>query len=136
MAYTTPEKVRNIVRHLPPNRISDEEIKHYIARAEAYIDGALSEVYALPFKTVPKLIQVVATDLAVFFLMESLYSSNSPNLDEYQEKRYERAMETLSDIANSRISLPGAIKLMDRREKYGSTTAGMDPIFTYEEPEW
>lgn len=111
MAYTTPSKVQEVMRKLP-QRVTDQDIQFHIDKAEAYINGLLGEVFYTPFDPVPKLIEVIATDLSVFFLAESLYSSNLPNLDEYQKTRYERSIKMLSEIAGGDLVL-----VLDTRDR-------------------
>lgn len=128
--YTSPEKIRQKMRKLPQS-ITNEEIQEQIDKAAALIDGKLGEVYKVPFFPVPKLIESITADLTVFFLAEDLYTSNQPNMDQYQEKRYERAMELLNKIFLGEVSI--GIPLPN--SGFASTNED-DPIFTLEEPYW
>lgn len=132
MAYTSPSDIRYVMRKLPSS-ITDGDIEHFISKADALIDGKLGEVYKTPFSPVPKIIKDISTDLAIFFMAESLYSSNVPNLDEYQKTRYERAMELLNQILEGNISLG---KEHPRLMEAGYATTNDQQIFTYEDPEW
>jgi phage gp36-like protein len=137
MAYTSPEKVREIMRKLPPS-ITEQDIQYHINKAEAYVNGLLGGVFDIPFLPVPQLIEDITTDLAIFFLAESLYSSNMPNLDEYQEKRYERAMKMINDIIMGDLILiiDGEIIHPKDSDASGYATTNDQQIFTYEDPEW
>lgn len=132
MAYTSPSNVKEIVRKLPSS-ITDEDINYHIEKADALIDGKLGGVYQTPFNPVPRLIQGISTDLAIFFLAESLFSSNMPNLDEYQQTRYDRAMELLNQILEGDITLG---KDHPRNAEAGFATTNDQQVFNYEEPEW
>lgn len=132
MAYTSPSNVKEIMRKLPSS-ITDEDINYHIEKADALIDGKLGGVYQTPFNPVPILIQGISTDLAIFFLAESLFSSNMPNLDEYQQTRYDRAMELLNQILEGDITLG---KDHPRNAEAGFATTNDQQIFNYEEPKW
>lgn len=137
MAYATPADIRDYMKQLP-QRVTDADLQVFVDQAEAYIDGALGSVYVVPFvDPAPKMIKAIAKDLAIFFTYEALYSSNAPNLDEYQKMRYERAMSLLGKLTDGKISLPG-IPPIDAGTSSGlaSTTDDMENIFSYEDPEW
>jgi phage gp36-like protein len=138
MAYTTPSKVKDIMRKLPSS-ITDEDIQLNIEKAEAYVNGFLGGVFVTPFNPIPRLIESVTTDLTVFFLAESLYSSNQPNLDEYYKVRYERAIQMLNDIASGDLLLttPEGILVRPRGDGTGGyATTNNQQLFSYEDPEW
>jgi phage gp36-like protein len=132
MAYTSPSNVKEIMRKLPSS-ITDEDITYHIEKADALIDGKLGGVYQTPFSPVPRLIQDISTDLAIFFMAESLFSSNQPNLDEYQQTRYDRAMELLNSILDGDIGLGSD---HPRKADAGFATTNDQQIFNYEDPEW
>lgn len=132
MAYTSPSNIREIMRKLPSS-IVDKDLEYHIEKADALIDGKLGGVYNTPFVPVPRLIQDISTDLAIFFMTESLYSSNMPNLDEYQNTRYERAMELLNDILEGDITLGREHR---RISDAGFATTNDQQVFNYEDPEW
>lgn len=138
--YTTADRVRDEMAQLPA-RVTDEYIEKFIIKAESYVNAMLSVRYKVPIILpiiIPELLRAITLDLAVFFLYEALYSSNAPNLDEYQEKRYDRAMELLEKIVAREIDLPGlgVVDVDELRARYDSTTLGMQNIFSYEDPEW
>lgn len=135
MAYTSPAEIRAIERRLP-QAMTDADLEVYIERAEAYIDAKLGEVYRTPFLAVPKLIRHIATDLAIYFMYESLYSSQKPNLDETIGQRLERINSMLDDIMVGNLSLlPEASPFSGKGVRYG-TSSDVPPIFDYEQPEW
>lgn len=136
MAYSTVQDVRMIMTNLP-SRLEDTKIEAHIEKADAIIDAILGEVYVVPFENVPVLIQKISTDLAIFFLAESLYSSNSPNLDEYQETRYHRSIKMLGEIVDGTYALGVDVpKRSSSSGKFGSTTDGTENLFSYDKPKW
>lgn len=132
MAYTSPSEIKKIMRKLPTS-VTDEDLFYHIEKADALIDGKLGGVYVTPFNPVPKLIENISTDLAIFFMAESLFSSNQPNLDEYQKTRYDRAIELLNQILEGDISLGVGYP---RKAEAGFATTNDQQIFNYEDPEW
>jgi phage gp36-like protein len=126
MAYTSVTNIKSAMRKLPSS-VTNEEIAYHIQQAEALIDSKLGEVMTVPLSVTPPLVEKIATDLSVFFLAENLYSSNAPNMDEYQQKRYDRAMGWLNEMVARETEKSGA--------DYGSTNDS-DPIFTLDDPAW
>jgi phage gp36-like protein len=130
MVYASPDKVRKVMRNLPP-RVTDEDIVFHIDKAEGYIDALLGEVYNTPFFPVPRIIESIAIDLAVFFLAEDLFSSQKPNLDEYHQKRYDRAMKLLEKLAGGDLTIS-----QPQKQQSGFASTNTQQIFNYEDPEW
>lgn len=133
MAYTSPSNVREIMRKLPTS-VTDQDIEYHISKADAIINSKLGGVFAIPFNPTPVLIQHIATDLSVFFLAESLYSSNMPNLDEYQKTRYDRSIEMLDQIGAGDLYI--GVNPISGQETGFASTNDDDPIFTLDKPRW
>lgn len=131
MAYALPSDVRQVMRKLPTS-VTDEDILFHAEKATAYINGLLGGVFVVPFLLVPPLIKHVTIDLTVFFLAEDLYSSQKPNMDEYQQKRYDRVMKMLGEIIDGSLDI-GVVPL--RTSGFDSTNTAL-PIFTMEDPFW
>lgn len=129
--YSNPQRVRIIMRNLPADKVTDEDIEFFIHRADTIIDAHLEGIYPTPLNPIPSIIMVISTDLAVFFLAESLYSSQRPNLDEHYITRYERSMNMLLDILKGDISI-GVDPLPGVSVGYASTNT--QQVFNYEEP--
>jgi phage gp36-like protein len=123
--YSSVQNVRKIMRKLPSS-VTDEDILYHMERADAVINARLAGSFKVPFIDPPVLIEKVSTDLTIYFLAETLYSSQQPNLDEYQERRYVRSMEWLDDFIATDIDSRGS--------DYATTND--QQIFTYEEPYW
>lgn len=137
--YTTVDAVRSNMAQLP-ERVTNAYITSFIQRADTLINSYLAGIYSIPFITpmIPKLVSIISLDLTVFFLYEALYSSNAPNLDEYQMSRYERSIRLLERIQKGEIGLEDAPPIDQEHNGagYDSTTSGMTNIFSYEDPEW
>lgn len=120
-----------------PTSVTDAELNYFILKADALINGMLGEVYETPFLIVPQLIQDISTDLAIYFLAESLYSSQKPNLDEVYTKMYERAMGYLEKIiaGDLTLELPSGTPI-EQKSQAGFATTNDQQIFNYEDPEW
>lgn len=125
--YSSVQNVRRIMKNLPKST-TDEDILYHMNQADSLINAKLSGVLPVPFIQPPPLMEKVSTDLTIFFLMESFYSSDKPNLDEYQEKRYNRAMQWLDEIIAGESDRIGA-------DSGFASTNESDPVFTVELPE-
>jgi len=137
MAYTTPEKLQNIMRKLPTS-ITDLDIQTHINKAEAYVNGFLGGVFQVPFEPVPKLIETITTDISIFYMAESLFSSNMPNLDKYQIARYERSKEMLEEITKGDLVLLIGSEIVRPKasNSSGFATTNDQQVFNYEDPRW
>ncbi|PEZ47028.1 hypothetical protein CN367_11715 [Priestia megaterium] len=134
--YTSPATIRIVMRKLPPS-ITDQEINYFILKADALINGMLGEMFEIPFLIIPQLIQDISTDLAIYFLAESVYSSQKPNLDEVYTKMYDRAMGYLQKIIDGDITLklPSGVPV-EQKSTAGFASTNDQQIFNYEDPEW
>ncbi|QFR56486.1 head-to-tail adaptor [Bacillus phage 056SW001B] len=136
MAYITPSDVKKSMRNLPPT-VTDEDINFHIDKAIAFLEGLLGGVFVMPLpENPPSIIKFVTIDLAVFFLAEDLYTSQMPNMDEYAQKRYDRALSVINQILDGTlsVSLP---RLPDEQNASGFASTNEDePVFTLEEPYW
>lgn len=70
-----------------------------IESADAEIDGYCATKYAVPFATVPRLITGLSVELAIYYL----YARRT--IPEDIQKRYERAISRLKDIAKGLATL-------------------------------
>jgi phage gp36-like protein len=88
-------------RFVPPAEVIDESVTaEAIQHAGDLIDGYVRAIYALPFQTVPALLNGLACDIAYFRLFQE-------PTDEAR-KRYDDALRTLRDISAGKIKLPVA----------------------------
>lgn len=131
--YVTPQDIRDYMKQ-SPGRVTDEDLDVHIETAVAYIHGRLGSFYVTPFPMpTPDIIVTIARDLAIFFTFEALYSSNAPNMDEYQKVRYDRAMDLLDRIVSGEMTLPGRQPLPEGKSRQASTTDGVQNIFNYDD---
>lgn len=138
MAYTDIEAVKRILGRKLPSGYPVDDIQANIDRAEAHVNASLYGAFEVPFSPVPNLIKSITTDLAVFYQAETLFSSNLPNLDEYQKTRYDRAVTMLHDLVTGSLVLIVGDEIVrpiqDGAGGFKSTST--QQIFNYEDPEW
>lgn len=133
MAYTDVAEVKRSLRKLPSS-VTDNEINVFIAKGDAIIDSVLGIVFMIPLAIPPQIVKNISTDLAVFYLAESFYTSQQPNLDEVYTKRYERAMKQLNDIATGDLFVEMPKRPPEEQFGYASTN-DREPDFDLE-TEW
>lgn len=116
MPYTTKQQVRlALARDLTEVQgtaasLEDPQIDDAIAEAASRIDGRLGSLYLVPFADpAPDLVQTIARDLAAF-----LADLTFREVRDYQSQlnpvyiRYQEALTLLKEIAEGKVSLPGA----------------------------
>lgn len=137
MAYTTASEIRKVMRKLPTS-ITDQELEDYAVKATVYINGTLGKSFFVPFEEpLPQLLKYLATDLAVYFLTEDLYTSQQPNLDEFNVKRWERIEKTFEMILSGEYDIGVPMKPDTSTNQAGFATTNETPnIFTLEDPFW
>lgn len=81
--------------------INDDRVTAAIARADAIIDSYCGQVMAVPFTTVPAIINQHSVTITIYFLF-----SRRGAVPEIRRKNYEDAIAHLKDISNSKASLP------------------------------
>lgn len=138
MAYILPSDIRKSMKKLPQS-ITDEELEDVISKATAYVNGMLGRVYVVPFEetTLPPLIKFLTLDLAIFFMYENLYSSQQPNLDEYQEKRWDRIVKMIEDILSGELGIDAPMLPPSEQTSAGfATTNDTIGIFSLDDPFW
>jgi phage gp36-like protein len=101
-------------------------IDEAIETADAEIDGYCAVKYSVPLSPVPPVVNKLSVDLAIYYL----YSRRS--MPEKVEKRYERAIARLKDIARGLLSLgvdpePAASVAADSAQANKATS---DRVFT------
>jgi phage gp36-like protein len=116
VSYTTKDKVRlALARDLGEVQgtaasLEDPQIDDAIAEAQSRVDGRLGALYLVPFTDpAPALVQTITRDLAAF-LADLTYREvrdYSSNLNPVYI-RYQEALGLLKEIAEGKVSLPGA----------------------------
>lgn len=139
MAYVIPSDIRRAMRKLPAS-ILDDELEIYIQKAEAYLNGILGAYFTTPFESeplTPPLIKALTTDLTIFFLAEDLYTSQQPNMDEYQSKRWDRVVNMIEMIKTGELDIGVEPKPNTDTAQAGFASTNIDlPIFSIEDPFW
>jgi len=80
--------------------VDDDVVTRAIADADSEIDSYCGKQYAVPFSTVPPRVRKLSVDIAIY----NLYSRRK-GAPESREKRYDRAISFLKDVAKGLASL-------------------------------
>lgn len=127
MAYTTAQKVRNLLVGVGTEIMSDEQINEFIKDAESIVNSFLSSKYSVPFIEVPDIIETITKNYAAYFVMRTLYSQEGKNENEWVESFKSLADELLNKIINDEISL------RVNKDTIMSNTSNYSPIFDLDE---
>ena len=113
--------------------IVDEVLNQAMANAESEADSYLGSAYALPLPTVPDVLKSMAGDIARYRLYDN-------RATEEVQKRYDRAVSWLRDVARGIVSL--GIKVTDPQPDSSVAVAGSrqqvftDALFNQMGPKW
>lgn len=126
MAYSYPDHVRLIWHKVMTTDLDTAEIAAFIDQADAMIDAALTNRYAVPFTQqpgTPRLIQWISATLALLEVVD-----RSPSTPEWVLRKIERAEKQLEMLASGSLTLPG---VTERTDIGGiqSTTEDYVPVF-------
>lgn len=116
MAYAFPyvevEEVRAVLvgrrdedRSENSNVLDEDQIEYAIISADAQIDGALRKRYQLPFSPVPRLVEVLARDIAAYNCTLIFNGQTPMESDHPMVLRYDRARKMLEDLRTGRTEL-------------------------------
>jgi len=87
------------------SNITSAHLATYLGKAQAEINTKLSRLYSIPFTVEVPILQTLATDMAVYFVLaQRIFTQEKQNKSEWPEK-YKRAIEILDDIADGKIML-------------------------------
>jgi len=146
MAYSTRDDIKQLLpeetviqltddENLKPSAIDADNTEHAaiiarvdeaIERADAEIDGYCAVKYSVPLSPVPAVVNKLSVELAIYYL----YSRRS--VPEKIEKRYDKAVVRLKDIARGLLTLgvdpePAASVTADSAQANKTTS---DRVFT------
>ncbi len=112
MAYSTNTTILSLYPGLPQTTTVGQAysqtisiINSHITRADNIINGKLSIRYAVPFTTVPPLIQTISEDITSYFVYRSFFTQDNQNKSDYLVELLEHAKETLDEIRDGKIDL-------------------------------
>lgn len=114
--YISEEDVRGLCNKIGTNQISSDEVKMFIAKAEARIDAILATRYILPLPSPPPpLVASIASDFAASFIIDKYYADlarskeQTPLADVY----FKRAESDLKNIVAKGLidRYPGVITI-------------------------
>lgn len=105
MAYCTPDDVRTLIPLIDSQTMADADVQKFITKAEAYVDGALRDTYAVPFNPVPELIKDVTAEYCAYLILRTVYFQNTPNMTDVTKELKNNAENTLKALANGDLNL-------------------------------
>lgn len=136
MAYCTKDDIQAILSDDTLAQLTDDQdlgaiddakVDEAIANADSMIDGYAASRYQIPFDPVPRLIHVIALDIAIY----NLYSRRE-NVPEIREKRYKAAVKLLDRLVDGKLTIgevdrpvvesSGVIKASSRTKIFDETT--------------
>lgn len=145
MSYTTDDKVRYYLNAsgqagIGTDVIGTLAVSYAIQNAENIINFKLSKRYDVPFASVPPMIETIATKVAAWESMRSLYSGEIPSSIAELKEEYIRNMDFLEAIRVDDLDLPlgtsaGGGIVMDKGSttKFWSSTQGYVPTMNVDD---
>jgi len=132
MAYCTVDDIKNALSERRLIELSNDQdsssvnttvVEAAIKKADGVIDAYCRKRYSIPLADPPNVINALSVELSIYFL----YSRKSEAPDDIQ-KRYEKAIEMLEQIAEGKLKLglPSANSKIQMIEEY------TDRVFTME----
>lgn len=100
----------------------------FIPQASALVDGYLARRYSVPLETKLPLVTQVTCDLVVFNMLVELI----PQVPDYMQRRYDRALKTLTAMGSGTIVVQSATVLAGSTGDsfVFNTTSGYHSIFS------
>ena len=136
--YTTATKVRQLYPALNDlSSLTDTQVEFFIDQAEAEVNGRLATRYALPFSTVPPLVETISTEYALLKLMDRFFSAEAPTKNDWKEVRRKELKELLAALADGSMVLvttAGAIIASATGAGIESDTSTHTPTFNHLDP--
>ncbi len=146
MAYTTVTKVRMIINYndridsgsIPDSSATEYSLTQAITDADDYINGKLAMLYTVPFASTPPVIDMISKNMAIYFLLLMIYTSERPaesdwvttyktNADDLLQMILDRKL-TLTDASNNVIAIKATQGIVSTTEKFAPTMALDDPV--------
>ena len=124
MAYTTDTKIKVLLTGVATVNAQ------FITMAENIINGKIASKYSVPFTVVPPLIETLATDIAAYFCMRTLFTDDSQNKSEWTAT-FKESMKILDEIADGRLPVIDSTGTEVARniEPMYSNTKDYTPVF-------
>lgn len=141
MAYTNDNLVRYYIDAsgsvgFGTNVVGTNVVGSHITWADSVIDLKLSKRYNVPFATTPPAIESIATQVAAWKTLRSVFPNEIPSSYETLEEDYKKAMKLLEELKEGEVDLPsygtvaGAVEgEKGSSSKIWSNTKGYTPIF-------
>ena len=127
MPYAAPQDVLDAWPKTFTAGFTNDELRVFLVRADAIIDGYLARIYTVPFATdpasTPELIQLLSVDLCMLDVIHRM-----PNTPEWVRDRITRAYDILKMLRDGDMVVPGATETSDSGI-VRSTTSQYTPTF-------
>jgi len=85
VTYCTHTEVRAILTGVTATVMDQAAVEAHITRAENIINGKIGAKYTVPFTagSIPPLINTICTDIACYYVMRTLFTEDSENVNEW-----------------------------------------------------
>lgn len=100
-----------------------------ISSADALINSYCRPQHTVPFSSTPDLIKRLSVNLSVYNLYGRRRESDNQGVDEI-DKRYEKALVTLRDIAKGIIQIDDPTSFQNTAGNYTSNKTSSDKVYT------
>jgi phage gp36-like protein len=98
----------------------------FINDAQSLVDAYLANKYTVPLSPVPGYITMVTADIAIF----NILLENLPNVPDFYQPRYDRAMGVLASVLSGTIVVNSASTITTGDQEAWSTTNGYHAVFS------
>ena len=86
-------------------QLSSAAMFHHAGQAEAYVNAKVSRMYSIPITGLVPLLEVVATDFAIFSILSTLFTLKSKDGEHPFYQRFKNSKDSLNDIASGMTPL-------------------------------
>ena len=111
MAYSVAQQIRDRGRQMGIRVRTDEDVERFIAYADADIDSKLDGRYDVPFSPTPALVNFCSQDLALAYILDSVYGESTPNASEFAGRLRTGAYQILDELREGTRTLPGVSRV-------------------------
>ena len=134
--YTSAEDVRRLYKPIDTTNLNDNDIDYFILKAEAEIDGKIALKYTVPISPAPSLLRIAAGELALVYILERFFTSETGSSNEWAAERKKDIKELIDMIASGEVLLVDANgnTIAQTGGTIQSNTSIYNPIFTLRNP--
>lgn len=109
---------------------------YHATRAEGVVNSYLTQLYSLPFASVPQIIKTIAEDLTCYFAIRAAQTPDGQSKNPFYES-YKTGIETLEKVRDGVVKLTddsGNVIAVKATNRFLSSTDGYTPIFNLDDP--